>query len=90
LGTIFGSGSSVLVDVVDGRSILNGSAARLYGGGCLHPGPIVFALSRFTGDDSLTLIGHSLADIAGRARSLVIHTTAEMRSPQFACRAVLH
>jgi len=86
--TIFGSGSSVLVNVTAEHGVPKDAAVTLNDGDCAHPGDIAFALSGFADEGSLTKLDHSLTDVAGKAKSLVIHQTASETSPVFACGKV--
>ena len=87
--TIFGSGSNVLVDVTRYRGVDNGAAVTLNTGPCRHPGDVAFGLSPFTKHGSVTELRHSLAEVAARARSMVIHQGASRTSPASACGAVV-
>lgn len=89
VATVFGAGSGVLVDVTRYRSVPNGSAVTLNRGSCAHPGPVVFALSPFAAHGSITQLGHSLADVAARAHSMIIHQTPSNDSPAFACGKIV-
>jgi hypothetical protein len=82
--TIFGSGSSVLVNVTAQRAP-KAAAVTLNDGDCAKPGDIAFALSALDDYQSLTKLEHPLADIAGKAKSMVIHQTSSLTSPAFAC-----
>jgi hypothetical protein len=86
--TIFGSGSSVLVNVTANRRLPKNVAVTLNRGTCAHPGAIAFALARVSGGQSLTRLHHPLAFVAERAKSMVIHRAFGERSPVFACGAV--
>jgi hypothetical protein len=84
--TIFGSGESVLVNVTAaGGGVPKAAAITLNHGDCANPGDIAFALSGLSDNQSLTKLAHSLSDVAGKAKSLVIHQTSNMRSPAYAC-----
>jgi hypothetical protein len=83
--TIFGSGSNVLIDVTRYRSISDGAAVTLNTGTCPNPGAVAFTLSPFTKDGSITQLRQSIAVVAARAHSMVIHQTADITSPAFAC-----
>jgi len=83
--TIFGSRGSVLVNVIFSQTVPPRAAMTLNDGSCANPGNIAFALSAAGSDGSLTRLKHSLASVAGRAKSLVIHRTSSMTSPAFAC-----
>jgi hypothetical protein len=83
--TIFGSRGSVLVNVIFSQAVPPRAAMSLNDGSCANPGNIAFALSAAGSDGSLTRLKHSLASVAGRAKSLVIHRTSSMTSPAFAC-----
>jgi hypothetical protein len=85
--TIFGSGSSVLVNVTGDR-LPNGVAITLNDGDCANPGDIAFALSALADSGSLTKLEHSLSEVAGKAKSLVIHQTSSLTSPALACGKV--
>lgn len=86
--TIFGSGSSVLVNITADHRLPKNVGVTLNRGTCAHPGAIAFALSRVSGGESLTRLRHSLVYVAQRAKSLVIHRAYGERSPVFACGAV--
>lgn len=86
--TIFGSGSSVLVNVTAIRRLPKNVAVTLNRGTCAHPGAIAFALSRVSGGQSLTRLRHPLAFVAQQARSMIVHRSFGERSPIFACGAV--
>ncbi len=86
--TIFGSGSSVLVNVTAAGALPKDAAVSLNDGGCAKPGDIAFALSSLADDASLTQLNHSLSAVADRAKSLVIHATSDLSSPPFACGSV--
>ncbi len=86
--TIFGSGSSVLVNVTANRRLPKNVAVTLNRGTCVDPGAIAFALSRVSAGQSLTKLHHPLAFVARRAKSLVVHRSFGERSPVFACGAV--
>lgn len=87
--TIFGSGDRVLVNVTAaGANIPKAAALSLNDGDCSNPGNIAFALSGLSDNQSLTQLAHPLADIAGKAKSLVIHQTSSLKSPAFACGKV--
>jgi len=86
--TIFGSGSSVLVNVTGNRRLPKNVAVTLNRGTCGHPVAIAFALSRVSGGQSLTKLHHPLAFVAQRAKSMVVHRSFGERSPVFACGAV--
>jgi hypothetical protein len=86
--TIFGSGSSVLVNVTANGRLPKNVAVTLNRGTCAHPGAIAFALSRMSGGQSLTKLRHPLAFVAQRAKSMVIHRAFGERSPVFACGAL--
>jgi hypothetical protein len=87
--TIFGSGSNVLVNVtVAGASAPKAAAITLNDGDCANPGDIAFALSGLSDNQSLTKLEHPLADIAGKAKSMVIHQTSSLTSPPYACGKV--
>ncbi len=83
--TIFGSGSTVLVNVTAPSTAPNGAAVTLNGGDCASPGGIAFALSDLSDNQSLTQLKHPLDDIAQKAKSMVIHRTSSETSPAFAC-----
>jgi hypothetical protein len=87
--TIFGSGSNVLVNVTAaGASVPKAAPITLNDGDCAKPGDIAFALSALSDNQSLTKLEHPLADIAGKAKSMVIHQTSSLTSPEFACGKV--
>ncbi len=86
--TIFGSGSSVLVNLTANGRLPKNVAVTLNRGSCAHPGAIAFALSRVSGGQSLTRLRHPLEFVAQRAKSMVIHRAFGERSPVFACGAV--
>ncbi len=86
--TIFGSGSSVLVNVTANRRLPKNVAVTLNRGTCAHPGAIAFALERVSGGQSLTELHHALTFVAQRAKSMVVHRAFGERSPVFACGAV--
>lgn len=86
--TIFGSGSSVLVNITANRRLPKNVAVTLNRGTCAHPGAIAFALSRVSGGQSLTELHHPLAFVAQRAKSMVVHRAFGERSPVFACGAL--
>ena len=86
--TIFGSGSSVLVNVTAQGNLPKAAAITLNDGPCSKPGDIAFALSALSDNASLTKLSHPLADIAGKAKSLVIHQNANQESPAAACGQV--
>ena len=87
--TIFGSGSNVLVNVtVRGGGVPKAAAITLNDGSCAKPGDIAFALSGLSDNQSLTKLDHSLTDVAGKAKSLVIHQTSNLTSPAYACGKV--
>jgi hypothetical protein len=88
--TIFGAGSNVLVDVTRTRGVLDGSAVTLNAGHCQRPGTVVFTLAPFKKYGSVTQLLHPLADVARRAHSVVIHQTASVSSPAFACGGIVH
>jgi hypothetical protein len=83
--TLFGSGSSVLVNVTAEGSLPKMAAVTLNDGDCANPGSVVFALCGIADDQSMTKLEQPLADIAERAKSLVIHQTPSENSPVFAC-----
>lgn len=84
-GTIFQHGSSVLVNVTAKQGIPKNAAVTLNDGRCAKPGGVAFALTPFEDDQSMTTLSHSLADIAGKAKSMVVHRTASETSPAVAC-----
>jgi hypothetical protein len=86
--TIFGSGSSVLVNVTASGGVPPAAAVTLNDGSCSNPGDIAFALTGLSDNQSLTKLEHPLSEIAGKAKSLVIHTTSSLTSPAFACGKV--
>ena len=86
--TIFGSGSSVLVNLTADRRLPKNVAVTLNRGTCAHPGAIAFALSRVSGGQSLTRLRHPLAFVAQHAKSMVVHRAFGERSAVFACGAV--
>jgi hypothetical protein len=86
--TIFGSGPSVLVNVTVGGGVPKAAAITLNDGDCANPGSIAFALSGLSENQSLTKLAHSLSEVAGKAKSLVIHQTSSLTSPAFACGKV--
>ncbi len=77
-------GDHVLVNVT-AQDVPNNVAITLNGGSCSEPGRVAFALSPMGGEASLTTIKHSLADIVGKAKSLVVHRTPSETSPPLAC-----
>jgi hypothetical protein len=83
--TLFESGSTVLVNVTVQAAVPKAAAVTLNDGSCANPGGVAFALSRVDDNQSLTQLKHPLADIASKAKSLVIHQTASETSPAFAC-----
>jgi hypothetical protein len=83
--TIFGSGSSVLVNVTGEQAVPKGVAVTLNGGDCTNPGEVAFALSAYAEGGSLTKLEHSITEIAGKAKSMVIHQTPSETSPALAC-----
>jgi hypothetical protein len=83
--TIFGSGSSVLVNVRGQGNLPKTAAVTLNDGDCAKPGEVAFALSGIADNQSLTQLAHPLADVAEKAKSLVIHQTSSETSPAFAC-----
>lgn len=86
--TLFGSGSTVLVNVLAKSSAPTGAAVTLNDGDCAHPGGVAFALSGLSDRQSLTQLKHPLDDIAQKAKSMVIHQTSSETSPVFACGKV--
>jgi len=87
--TIFGSGPTVLVNVTAaGVNLPKAAAITLNDGDCAKPGDIAFALSGLSDNQSLTKLAHPLEDIAGKAKSMVIHQTSSLTSPAFACGKV--
>jgi hypothetical protein len=86
--TIFGSGSTVLVNVTAKATAPNGAAVTLNEGNCSHPGSVAFALSGLSDRQSLTQLKHPLDDVAQKAKSMVIHQTSSETSPAFACGAI--
>ena len=87
--TIFGSGSTVLVDVTQYRAVLKGAAVTLNTGTCASPGSIAYRLSHFTKNASITELPHSLSEVAAHARSMTILQTASSRSATLACGKVI-
>jgi hypothetical protein len=83
--TIFGSGSSVLVNVTGERGAPKRAAITLNGGDCAKPGDVQFALAEFADHASFTQLNHTLAEVAGKATTMIIHETASATSPPFAC-----
>jgi hypothetical protein len=83
--TIFGSQAGVLVNVTASGALPNGAAISLNSGSCRNPGNVSFALADLNGGASLTQLKHSLADIAGRAKSMVVHQSGRLDSAPFAC-----
>ena len=86
--TIFGSGPTVLVNVTAKGNLPKGAAITLNDGPCSKPGDIAFALTALSENNSLTTLSHPLTDIAGKAKSLVIHANANQESPAAACGRV--
>lgn len=87
--TIFGSGPSVLVNVTAQGKTPKDAAVTLNAGDCAKPGSIAFALTGLTDNQSLTTLAHPLEEIAGKAKSLVIHESASLTSAPFACGKVV-
>lgn len=87
--TVFGAGSSVLVDVTRYRGVPDGSAVTLDSGTCEHPGRIVYTLAPFATHGSITQLSHSLAEVAARAHSMIIHQTSSNTSPALACGKII-
>lgn len=87
--TIFGSGSSVLVDVTRYRAVVDNAAVTLNTGTCQKPGSIAYRLSSFTKHGSITELRHSIFDVAARAHSMTIHQTASPASAGSACGNVI-
>jgi hypothetical protein len=85
--TIFESGTSVLVNVT-AQGAPKAAAVTLNDGDCAKPGDIAFALSALDDNQSLTKLTHPLSDIAGKAKSMVIHQTSSLTSPPYACGKV--
>ena len=83
--TMFQRGPIVLVNVTAGHGIPAHVAVTLNDGDCARPGGVAFALAPFSDAQSMTELKHSLADIAGKARSLVVHTGTSETSPALAC-----
>jgi hypothetical protein len=83
--TIFEHGSDVLVNVTAEHGIPKNVAITLNDGSCANPGGVAFALAPFNDDQSMTTLSHTLADIAGKAKSMVVHQTASETSPVIAC-----
>ena len=83
--TIFGSGPAVLVNVTAQGATPKDAAVTLNTGDCAKPGDIAFALTGLADNQSLTKLAHPLEDIAGKAKSLVIHQNARLTSAPFAC-----
>jgi hypothetical protein len=86
--TLFGKGSSVLVNVTANGALPKDAAVTLNDGDCAKPGDIAFALSGLADSASLTQLDHPLSEVAGKAKSLVIHQTSSQTSPPFACGPV--
>ena len=82
--TIFGSGPSVLVNVTAQGATPKDAAVSLNAGDSPSRGEVAFALTGMADNQSLTKLAHPLTDIAGKARSLVIHENAIFNSAPFA------
>jgi len=83
--TIFRAETGLLVNVTANGKLPKGAALSLNTGSCSRPGGVAFALARLSHGASLTQLKHSLADIAERAKSMVIHQTSALNSAPFAC-----
>jgi len=83
--TIFHAETGLLVNVTANGKLPKGAALSLNTGTCSRPGRVAFALARISHGASLTQLKHSLADVAERAKSMVIHQTSGLNSAPFAC-----
>ena len=83
--TLFERGSIVLVNVSTEGGMPKDGAITLNGGTCANPGGVQFALAPLANAQSMTELKHSLAEVAGRAKSMIVHKTSSETSPGFAC-----
>jgi hypothetical protein len=83
--TIFARGDNSLVNVNAQGGIPKNAAVTLNDGSCDNPGGVAFALAPLEDDQSMTTLNHPLTDIAGKAKSMVVHQTSSETSPAAAC-----